>query len=139
MNEQQPQNSMTMPQEQQQYIQVLANKKRLNMVGNKLAETKQFALDRAEHPDMFRIVQQINSAEQVLQMSVNNLVYQQKQIEKTHPEYKAQAIAHAKSQQQAQTQTQQAGAYQQAAQPPAQKQHAQPSQAPKQNVQQQGY
>lgn len=106
MTEQTPQNNteQTMSPQQQQYLNVLSQKKSLYAVNDMINEAQDIALNNNHDPNMMQIAKKLNAAEQVNTASISRLYAQQMQIEQQHPEFKAQAVAYARSRQQGQQQ-----------------------------------
>lgn len=89
-----------MSAEQQQYLNVLGQKKTLYAVNEMMGEAQDIALKNTHDPQMVHIAKKLNAAEQVNQAAISRLYAQQMHIEKQHPEFKAQAKAYAQSKQQ---------------------------------------
>ncbi|MCY7297305.1 hypothetical protein [Alteromonas sp. a30] len=85
-----------MSQEQQRYVQLMANKKRLYGASQKLNEALQASLADGNNTPSMAVAQKISAASQAVQSTANNLAHQQKQIEAIHPEFKTQAVQYAK-------------------------------------------
>lgn len=89
-------NFETMSPEQQRYVQLMANKKRLYGASQKLNEALQASVSTGGNNQSMAVSQKIGAASQAVQATANNLAHQQKQIEAAHPEFKAQAVQYAK-------------------------------------------
>ncbi len=101
-------NYENMPPEQQQYLNLLSQKKSLYAVNDMIGEAQDIALNNSHDPQMLQVAKKLNAAEQVNTASISRLYAQQLNIEQRHPEFKQQAMDYAKGQHQNQQLVQQA-------------------------------
>ena len=91
--------------DQQHYVQLLANKKRLYAANTTLNEAVQLTLTSGNQEQAFKLAQKLSAVAQNVQNTAHSLAHQQKAIEQQHPEFKAQAKSFAQSRQRERQQT----------------------------------